>query len=565
MNFITGRFVTALSLVLFGFATGCAAPTHYDVIIRNGTIYDGSGSAPITGDVAINGDEIAAVGDIGRAAAEVEIDAAGLAVAPGFVNMMCWANETLIEDGRSQSDIRQGVTLEVMGEGMSMGPLTDEIRAFMQQMQVDITYEIEWTTLGEYLEYLERRGVSPNVASFIGAATPRMNVIGFDDREATPEELEEMTAQVRQAMEEGALGVASSLIYPPGSFADTAELIELVEAAAPYGGMYISHMRSEGDSILEAVDELLEIARKTGVRTEIYHLKASGEANWLKMDEVIARVERAQAEGLEITADMYTYIAGSTGLISATPSWVQDGGYAKAIERLQDPAVRRRVAEEMNRPSDEWENLYLISGGADGILLVGFSSEELKPLTGKTVAEVARIRGTSPEETIMDLIIEDNAETSAIYFMMTEDNVKKQIALPWLSFCSDSPSLAPEGVFLKSSTHPRAYGSFARLLGKYVRDEGVIPLEEAIRKLTSLPAETIRAERRGRLNEGYFADVVVFDAATIQDHATFDDPHQYATGMKHVFVNGVHVLKEGEHTGATPGRVVRGPGWKPNS
>jgi N-acyl-D-amino-acid deacylase len=565
MYSITGRFVTAISLVVCGIAIGCAAPARYDVIIRNGTIYDGSGSAPITGDVAILGDEVAALGDIGRAAADTEIDAAGLAVAPGFVNMMCWANESLIEDGRSQSDIRQGVTLEVMGEGNSMGPLSAETRALMQQMQGDITYDIEWTTLGGYLEYLENRGVSPNVASFIGAATPRINVIGFDDRPATPEELEEMTAQVRQAMEEGALGVASSLIYPPGSFADTAELIALVKAAASYDGLYISHMRSEGDSILEAVDELLKITRDTGVRTEIYHLKASGEANWSKMDEVIAKVERAHAEGLEITADMYTYTAGSTGLISATPSWVQDGGYDKAIERLKDPAIRRRVAQEMKRPSDQWENLYLISGGADGILLVGFSNDELKPLTGKTVAEVAEMRGTSPEETIMDLIIEDNAETSAVYFMMTEDNVKKQIALPWVSFCSDSPSLAPEGVFLKSSTHPRAYGSFARVLGKYVRDEGVMPLAEAIRKLTSLPAETIRAERRGRLKEGYYADVVVFDPATIQDHATYQEPHQYATGMKHVFVNGVQVLKDGEHTGMTPGRVVRGPGWKNNS
>jgi N-acyl-D-amino-acid deacylase len=552
-------------VVLCGLAAGCAAPTHYDVVIRGGTIYDGSGADPLIGDVAIRGDGIVAVGDIGRAVGELEVDARDLAVAPGFVNMMCWANESLIEDGRSQSDIRQGVTLEVMGEGMSMGPLSDELKTFAKKTQSDIRYDIEWTTLGEYLEFLERRGVSPNVASFIGAANPRMNVIGFDDRPATPEELEQMAEQVRQAMEEGALGVASSLIYPPGSFADTAELIELVRAVAPYGGMYISHMRSEGDQLLEAVDELLTIARETGVRTEIYHLKAAGQTNWPKMDQVIATVEQAQAEGLEITADMYTYTAGSTGLISAMPAWVQDGGYEEALERLQDPATRRRIADEMDRPSDQWENLYLGCGSPDNILLVGFASDELKPLTGKTVAEVAEMRGTSPEETIMDLVLEDQGGVSAVYFMMTEDNLSKQIALPWVSFCSDSPSLAPEGVFLESSTHPRAYGSFARLLAKYVRDQGVIPLPEAIRRLTSLPAETIRADRRGRLQEGYFADVVVFDPETIQDHATYQDPHQYATGMVHVFVNGAQVLADGEHTGATPGRFVRGPGWKPRS
>jgi N-acyl-D-amino-acid deacylase len=550
--------VAALVLLL---AASCAAPARYDVIIRGGTLYDGSGSAPIRGDVAILGDRIAAVGDLGRAEAEIVVDADGLAVAPGFVNMLSWATESLIVDGRSESEIRQGVTLEVMGEGMSMGPLSDEVKAFQRRMQGDLDYEIEWTTLGEYLEYLEKRGVSPNVASFIGAANPRMNVIGFDDRKATPQELERMADQVRRAMEEGALGVASSLIYPPGSFADTAELVALVQAAAPYGGMYISHMRSESDRLLEALDELLTIARETGVRAEIYHLKAAGRENWPKMDEVIATVEAARAEGLAITADMYTYTAGSTGLISAMPAWVQDGGYEAALERLRDPAIRGRIAEEMNEPSESWENLYLGSGSPDNILLVGFTSPELKPLTGKTVAEVAEIRGTSPEETVMDLVLEDQGRVSAVYFMMSEEKVEEQIALPWVSFCSDAPSLAPEGAFLQSSVHPRAYGNFARLLGSYVRERGVIPLQEAIRKLTSLPTETIRAEGRGRLSEGYFADVVVFDPEEIQDHSTYQDPHRFATGMVHVFVNGEQVLADGEHTGATPGRVVRGPGW----
>jgi len=531
------------------------------VLIRNGTIHDGGGSPPYPGSVAIDGDEIVAVGDIGRATAEAEIDAGGLAVAPGFINMMSWASESLIEDGLSQSDIRQGVTLEVMGEGLSMGPLGDELKTLMKNRQGDITYEIEWTTLGEYLEFLVHRGVSPNVASFLGAANPRMNVMGSDHREPTPEELEQMTAQVRQAMEEGALGIASALIYPPASFADTGELIALVEAAAPYGGMYISHLRSEGDRLLEGVDELLTIARTADVRAEIYHLKAAGRSNWPKLDEVVAKVERARAGGLRITADMYPYSAGSTRLISATPTWLQDRGLDTALERLQDPTIRKRVAKEMNESSEEWENLYLASGSPDNILLVSFTSEELKPLTGKTVAEVAGMRGTSPEETVMDLVIEDRGGVEAAYFMVSDDNVKRQIAQPWVSFCSDAPSQASEGVFLKSSPHPRVYGSFARLLGKYVRDERVIPLSEAIRRLTSLPAETIRAERRGRLKEGYFADVVVFDPAAIQDHATYEHPHRYATGMIHVFVNGVQVLKDGEHTGATPGRMVRGPGW----
>lgn len=554
----TLKVISWLSCVLLA---ACSSPREYDVVLRNGMIYDGSGSAPFAGDVAIQGDTIAAVGSLQNARGRAEIDVEGMAIAPGFINMMCWANESLIEDGRSQSDIRQGVTLEVMGEGASMGPLNDAMKQEMAKRQGDIKYDIEWTTLGEYLEYLEKRGVSPNVASFIGAATPRIHVIGYEDREPTPEELEKMCSLVRQAMEEGAVGVASSLIYPPGSFAETEELIALARAAAEYDGMYISHVRSEGSQLLEAVDELLMIARQAEIRAEIYHLKASGRPNWPKLDQVMQKVEKARAEGFQVTADVYTYPAGSTGLNSTMPPWVQEGGFEASLKRLRDPATRRRIAREMRQESDEWENMYLGAGSPDNILLVGFKSEKLKPLTGKTLAEVAKMRGKSPEETAMDLIVEDQSRVATVYFTQSEANLRKKIALPWVSFCSDSPSLAPEGVFLKSSVHPRAYGSFARLLGKYVREEKILTLEEAIRKLAALPAGNLKIDRRGMLKEGYFADIVVFDPAKIQDHATFEKPHQYATGVIHVFVNGVQVLKDGEHTGATPGRVVRGPGW----
>jgi N-acyl-D-amino-acid deacylase len=475
--------------------------------------------------------------------------------------MMCWANESLIEDGRSQSDIRQGVTLEILGEGTSMGPLNDAMKEEMVRQQGDIRYDIEWTSLEEYLEFLKRRGVSPNVASFIGAANPRAYVIGHADRAPSPEELEQMRALVRQAMEEGALGVASSLIYPPGSFAETDELIALAEEAAGYGGMYISHLRSEGAMMLEALEELLTIARKAEIRAEIYHLKSSGQANWPLFDEAVAMVERARADGLHITADIYTYPAGATGLNATMPPWVQEGGFEASIERMKNPALRRRIAREMLEESKEWENMYLGAGSPDRILLVGFKTDELKPLTGKTLAEVAEMRGTDPRDTAMDLIIEDESRVGTVYFTQSEDVVRKAIALPWVSFNSDEASMAPEGVFLESSAHPRAYGSFARLLGRYVRDERLIPLEEAIRKLAALPAENLRIDRRGRLKEDFFADVVVFDPDTIQDHATFVDPHQYATGMIHVFVNGEQVVRNGEHTGATPGRFVRGPGW----
>ena len=547
-----------LSCVL-AFAT-CSWQVEYDFILRGGTIYDGSGSRHFVGDLAIDGDSIVAIGELSNAKGKTEIDVRGLAVTPGFINMMSWANESLIEDGRSQSDIRQGVTLEVMGEGWSMGPLNQDMKKELVERQGDIKYDVEWETLGEYLEYLERRGLSPNVASFIGAATPRIHVIGYENRTPTPEELDQMRGLVRQAMEDGALGVASSLIYPPGSFASTEELIAMAKVAAEYDGLYASHIRGEGSQLLGAVDELITIAREARIRAEIYHLKAAGKSNWPKMDQVIEKVERARAEGLEITADVYTYPAGSTGLNASMPPWVQEGGFEASLRRLKHPASRKRIAREMLEHSDEWENMYLESGSPDNILLVGFKSERLKSLTGKTLAQVAKMRGKSPEETAMDLIVEDGSRVMTVYFFMSEENLRKKITLPWVSFCSDSPSLAPEGAFLKSSTHPRGYGSFARLLGKYVREEKLIPLEEAIRKLTSLPAKNLKIDRRGMLQEGYYADLAVFDPDKIQDHATYDKPHQYATGMVHVFVNGVQVLKDGEHTGATPGRIVLGPG-----
>ncbi|CAN5226047.1 D-aminoacylase [soil metagenome] len=539
-----------------------SAPLTYDVLFRGGTVYDGSGSPPIVADVALDGDTVATIGRLEGARGRTEIDARGLAVAPGFINMLSWATESLIVDPRSMSDIVQGVTLEVFGEGESMGPLTDAMKQTMKEQQGDIEYDIEWTTLGEYLEYLEERGIAPNVASFIGATTLRIHEIGYEDRQPTPAELERMRVLVRQGMEEGALGIGSSLIYAPAFYAGTDELIAITAEAGKHGGMYISHMRSEGNQLLEAVDELIRIAREANVPAEIYHLKAAGEQNWPKMDQVIARVENARAEGVKITADMYNYTAGATGLDAAMPPWVQEGGLREWIARLRDPAIRARVMREMRTPTDEWENLYLLVGSPDRMLLAGFKQDSLKHLTGKSLAEVAEMRGTSPEETAMDLVIQDDSRVGTVYFLMSEDNVKKQIALPWVSFDSDAESLAPEGVFLKSNPHPRAYGNFARLLGKYVREERVITLEEAIKRLTSLPATNLKLRRRGTLEPGYYADVVVFDPATIIDHATFEQPHQLATGVKHVFVNGTQVLRDGQHTGATPGRVVRGPGWR---
>lgn len=542
---------------------GCATlRADCDLLIRNGTLYDGSGGQPFTGDIAVRGDQITAVGNVTGVTARHTVDARGLAVAPGFINMLSWATESLIHDGRSQSEIRQGVTLEVMGEGWSMGPLNTKMKEALAKDQGDIKFPVEWTTLDEYLRFLVRRKISCNVASFIGPETVRIHELGYEDRAPDAAELARMQALVRNAMRDGALGVASSLIYAPGFYAKTAELIALCKVAAEYDGLYISHLRSEGNQFIEALDELLTIAREAKIRAEVYHLKAAGQANWPKLDTVIRKIEAARASGLAITADMYTYTAGQTGLDAAMPPWVQEGGYPEWAKRLQDPAIRERVRREMSTPTDKWENLYLAAGSADRVILVGFKNDKLKPLTGKTLAEVSKLRGKSPEETAMDLVVEDGSRVGAVYFLMSEENVRKQIKLPWVSFCSDSPSLAPEGVFLKSSTHPRAYGSFARLLGRYVRDEKLIPLADAIRRLTSFPANNLRLKQRGWLRPGYFADIVAFDPARVQDHATFEKPHQYSTGVVHVWVNGQQVLLDGEHTGAKPGQVVRGPGWK---
>jgi len=556
-------FALAIALTLLS-SSGCSRVGRLDVLIRGGTLYDGSAADGYVADLGIRDDRIAVIGDLSRATAATEFDASGLAVAPGFINMLSWANESLIEDGRGLSDLAQGVTLEVMGEGNSMGPLTEAMKREKLSQQGDIKYDIEWTTLGEYLEFLERRGVSPNVASFVGATTMRVCEIGYDDREPTPAELERMKRRVDRAMREGAMGVSSALIYAPGFYADTDELIALASVAARHGGMYVSHMRNEADALLEAFDEFLTIAKASGAAAEVYHIKASGQNNWSKLGALFERIEAARASGLKITADMYTYRASSTGLDAVMPPWVQEGGHDKWVERLKDPAIRARVKEEMNTPTTEWDNGYLSSGTPDNILLVGFRSDALKPLTGKTLAEVAQMRETSPEETAMDLVIEDDSEVGCVFFTMSEDNVRRKIKQPWVSICSDAGAYAPEGVFLKRNPHPRAYGSFVRLLGRYSRDEGLIPLAEAVRRLTSLPAENLKIKDRGRLKKGYFADVVVFDPATVADRATFEAPHQLAVGVEHVFVNGEQVIRSGKHTGAKPGRVVRGPGWKPD-
>lgn len=552
----TRLVVTAILLTL----AGCARPPHYDVIIRNGTVIDGSGAPGVAADVAILGQRIAAVGSLASATATTEVDAKGLTVAPGFINMLSHSETSLIADGRSMGDLKQGVTLEVFGEG-SMGPMNERMKQESKARQSDITFDIGWTTLGQYLDWLVARGISPNIASFVGAATVRVNELGYVDRAPTAEELDRMRGHVKTAMEEGAMGVSSALIYAPGFYAKTDELIALSTVASQYGGMYISHMRSEGNRLVEAVDELMTIAREAKIRAEIYHLKAGGESNWSKLDAVIAKVEAARQDGLEITADMYTYTAGSTGLDAAMPPWVQEGGYQAWAGRLKDKAVRAKVAKEMLTPTDAWENL-LLAAGPKGTLLVGFRNPELRGLIGKTLEEVAVTRGRSAHETAMDLVVEDGSRVQVVYFLMSEENTKRQAGLPWVSFGSDAASLANEGVFLKQSTHPRAYGNFARLLGKYVREEKATTLEDAIRRLTSLPAANLRLTDRGLLKVGQFADVLAFDAATIADHATYQQPHQYATGMTHVWVNGTQVLKNGEHTGAKPGQVVRGPGYK---
>lgn len=554
-----------LTLVLLAAALtfGCSEtpePPSYDVIIRGGDVYDGLGGAPVQADVGINGDRIAVVGDLSEVIGTEEIDATGMAVSPGFINMLSWATESLIIDGRGMSDIKQGVTLEVMGEGWSMGPVNDQLRELAVAQQREFKYEIEWTTLGEYLEFLENRGISPNVASYVGATTLRMLEVGFDNTEATDEQLARMQEHVRVAMREGAIGVGSSLIYAPGNFASTEELIALVDAAAEYDGRYISHVRSEGNRLEESIDELIEISEATGAPAEIYHLKAGGRDNWQKLENVFAMVEQARADGLAITADMYTYTAGATGLDAAMPLWVQEGGDEAWFARLEDPEIRERVLAEMTEDQSEWENLFY-HAGPHGVMFIGFRNPELRHLIGKTLAEVASMWEVTPSEAAIDLVIKDRSRVDTVYFLMSDENVAKKVAQPWVSFGSDAEASAPEGVFLNSSTHPRAYGTFARVLGKFARDEGVISLQEAIRKMTSLPASNIGIRERGSLTEGFYADVVVFDPAAVKDHATFEKPLQYATGIKHVFVNGEQVLKDGEHTGATPGRVVRGPGW----
>jgi len=530
----------------------CETQQSFDVLITNGTIYDGSGEAPFIGDIGINADTISAIGEL-NATATVVIDATGKAVSPGFINMLSWANVALIEDGRSQGDIRQGVTLEVMGEGSSMGPLNDDMKQATLENQGDIKYDIEWTTLGEYLQYLENRGVSTNVTSFIGNGTIRRHVIGYDPRAATAEEIRAMQDLVDQAMQEGAVGISSSLLYAPSGSADTNELIALASTAAKYDGMYISHIRDEGEKLLESIDELITISREAGLAAEVYHLKASGDKNWNKLDSAFAMIEAARAEGLAVTADIYTYPASSTGLHVQLPEWVRVDGVDAAIARLKDPVTRAKILEEI-----EFEL------PTDRILLVGFRNPELRKHIGKRLSEVAKELGKSPQETMVELIVVDNSRIQVVYFSMSDENIAKKMQQPWVSFCSDAGSYSAEGVFLKQSTHPRAYGSFIRVLGKFSRDDGLIPLEEGIRRLTSFPAENLKLKKRGSLKAGYYADVVVFDPETVNDKATFEEPHQYAVGVEQVLVNGVQVLKDGDHTGATPGRFVKGPGYKGN-
>lgn len=540
-----------------------ATVEHYDLLVRNGTVYDGSGAAPLRVDVAVRGDRIAALLPPGSdATADRVLDAGGDAVAPGFINVLSWATESLIVDGRGMGDTKQGVTLEIFGEGWSMGPLNDAMKADALEQQGDIRYPIGWTTLGDYLEHLETRGITPNVASFVGATTVRIHELGEDDVDPTPAQLARMQDLVREAMAEGALGVGSSLIYPPAAFAETPELVALAQAAAESGGGYVAHMRSEANRFLEALEETIDVARATGQRAEAYHLKAAGEKNWPKMAQAVAMVEAARAEGLDVSANMYAYTAGATGLTAALPPWVQAGGHDAMVARLKDPATRARVLAEMRDPDVAWENLRLLAGSDERLILIEFHDPALKPLTGRTLAEVARERGTSGEETVLDLIVEDDSRVGAAYFLMSEDNVELGLSQPWVSLGSDAESSAPEGVFLKSSTHPRAYGNVARFLGHYVRDRGLMPLEEGIHRLTGLPAANWKLADRGCLQPGCFADIVVFDPGTIADRATYAAPQQYATGVDHVFVNGVQVLRDGEHTGATPGRVVRGPGWR---
>ncbi|HXB10296.1 MAG TPA: D-aminoacylase [Puia sp.] len=547
--------------LLLGLFFSCHPTPHYDTIIKNGTIYDGTGNKPFTGDIAIHGDTIAAIGDLSGATATHTIDATNKAVSPGFIDLQSQSMISLIQDGRSLGAIKQGVTLEIFGEGSSEGPYTDTLKKIEKREEGDIKYDLDWTSLRDYLQSLQKRGVSTNVASFVGAATIRENFLGFANRAPDSAEQEKMNGLVHKAMEEGALGIGSALIYAPGAYAATPELIQLCKTAAPYGGVYISHVRSEGNRLLEAADELIHISREAHIPAIFYHLKAAGRPNWGKMDSLIAKIDSARKTGLDISACMYTYTAGATGFDASMPTAVQEGGLDKWIQRLKDPVIRKQVIKQMRTPAKDWENLYL-GAGADNIICTGFKQDSLKYLTGKRLSEIAKMRHATPEETILDLVIADHSRVEVIYFLMSEDNVKKEIRLPYMAFGSDEASMAPEGVFLKSSCHPRAFGNFARLLGHYVRDEKLIPLEEAIFKLTGMPAGWLKLKKRGTLKTGNYADVVVFDPATVKDNATYEKPHQLATGVQDVFVNGVQVLNAGTHTGAKPGRAVFGPGYK---
>jgi N-acyl-D-amino-acid deacylase len=551
-------YLLTLAVLFFS----CKQESKYDTIIRNGMIYDGNGGEPYKADIAIKADTIAFIGDLKNESATNEIDAKGMAVAPGFINMLSWSTTSLIQDGRSQGELRQGVTLEVMGEGESMGPLNPKMKDMLQKDQTNIKYNVEWNTLGEYLNWLEKRGISCNIASFVGATTVREYVVGEDDKDPTPAQMDSMKLLVRQAMEEGAMGVGSSLIYPPAFFAKTNELIELSKEASKYGGMYISHMRNEGNKLFEATHELITIAKEANIPAEIYHFKESGKDNWWKLDSFVNIIDSARRQGLKITADMYTYHASATGLSASFPPSLQDGGFDSLWHRLQRPDVRDKMKKAMTSNAQDWENTYYGAGGASGVLLLGFKKDSLRKYIGKTLAQVAQMRGASPEETAMNLIVEDSTRIEVSYFSMDSNNVKKEVALPWMSFCSDAASEAPEGVFLKANPHPRAYGSFIRVLGKFSRDENALPLQDAVRKLSKLPATNLKLQKRGELKVGNYADVVIFDPAKVRDKATFEKPHQYAEGVIHVFVNGVQVLKDGEHTGAKPGRFLKGPGYK---
>ena len=556
------KSVFLLGMVIVISCTSPSAKRHVDHLITNATIYDGTGGAPYKGSLGWNGDSIVYIGDGVGVEAKETMDIQGKALTPGFVNMLSWSPESLIQDGRSMSEIKQGVTLEVFGEGNSMGPINETMRKEALSTMGEHPFEINWHSLGEYLTFLETKGVSPNFASFLGAANPRVYMLGYANRAPNAHELDSMKLLVRQAMEDGAMGIGSALIYAPGTYAKTDELVELCKVASSYGGMYISHMRSEGNAIFEALKELFTISREANLPAEIYHLKISGKDNWQYQSKLEHVIDSAQKAGLKITADMYNYTAGSTGLDAAMPTWCQEGGYTAWAQRLKDPLMRKRIIHEMETQTNAgWENMYKMAG-PDNMLTVGYYNKNLRKYVGKTIAQIAKERGKTAPETILDLVIEDSSRVGMVYFLMSEDNVKRNIALSYVSFCSDAQSMPNEGWWLENSTHPRAFGSFARLLGKYVRDEKVIPMQEAIRKLTSLPCSNLKIKDRGLLKQGYKADLVVFDPATIQDHATYEKPHQYATGVEHVFINGIQVIKNGEHTGAMPGKAVRGPGWK---